>query len=122
MYAEDSFFTLTPLAQVGLAALSLSLAGLSVLFVRWLRRGRWIGLLASISVFWVFLWLSPQVYYTYYRAVIPGLPAQLVIRAPPGPGQVLRLMTFQDRVTLSEHSKGVLGWALIAAGLWRQRS
>ncbi|MEM8658818.1 MAG: hypothetical protein AAGF22_12060, partial [Pseudomonadota bacterium] len=55
---------------------------------------------------------SPQIYYEYYRLVLDGLPAQWVIRLP-DPAWLLRLVTFQDRATLSDHGKGLLFWLLV---------
>ena len=115
MYAQDSFFTLSPAGQAGLAAVSLGLAGLAVwgAFV-FARRQRWpLRLAVALIVFWNFLWLSPQIYYIYYWLIIEGLPLQWVLGAPPSPATILRLLTFGADATLSAHGQGVLGWALI---------
>lgn len=124
MYAQDSFFDLSALGQVGLACLSgvLSLATLWALHR--LARGRsiWVRLVCAVVAFWAFVWLSPQVYYMYYRLLIPDLPLQSVIKWPVGPWRLLELVTFQWRSNLSAHSQGVLGWALLAVAIFsRQR-
>jgi vacuolar-type H+-ATPase subunit I/STV1 len=114
-YDGDSFFTLSTAGQIGLAALSVALfAGALAVVWRWPRI--WMALL----VFWLFLWLSPQVYYLYYQMIFDDLPWQIVVKTPPGPGKIAQLLFFFDRPTLSAHSKGVLGWALIAMAVVRE--
>lgn len=121
MYAEDSFFTLSLAGRVGLVALSMALA--AVLFALAHLSFRFFDgvppvkrLLARLGVatglFWAFVWLSPQVYYLYYQAIFDGLPWQIVVGPPPGLGHVVGLLAFAEADTLSDHSKGVLGWAL----------
>ncbi|WP_179381229.1 hypothetical protein [Jannaschia marina] len=121
-YPDDSFHTLTGGEQIGLliVTLLLSAAGIA-LVVGIARRGRRIGLPAALLLFWAFVWLSPQVYYLYYQAIFDGLPWQIVVKHPPGPVDVVRLLTFRAEPTLSDHGKGLLGWALIGTALWRGR-
>ncbi len=119
MYEGDSFFTLTPAGRTGLAALSAALAA-TVLWMAW-RAGRawgsFVGIVAGLVVFWLFAWVSPQVYYTYYMAIIEGLPLQLVVRAPPGLRDIANLLSFTAKPSLADHSAGVLGWLSLGAGL-----
>ncbi len=61
-----------------------------------------------------FVWVSLQVYYTYYRLIFEGLPAQWVIGWPPSL-DILRLATFTGPAKLSTHSQRALFWLL--AGL-----
>ena len=123
MYAQDSFFTLTTGGQIGLALSSVNLSGLSVLITRRLAKDRPLLLqpLIGLICFFIFVWLSPQVYYTYYIYLLEGLPWQVVVQHPPGPGHLFNLLTFQDRANLSHHSQGVLGWILIVAACWHNR-
>ena len=125
MYDSDSFFTLSDTGQIGLAALSLVLAG-AMLFVTYrVTRGRRILLRLALAIvlFAAFEWLSPQVYYTYYRVIIPGLPLQWVIDLVPNPGTVPKLLTFTQSNDLSAHGRGVLGWAmLVVSGFTKGRS
>lgn len=122
IYAEDSFFTLDFWQRAGLLAVSLALAG----FVAWgayaafrVAEARLAPRLAmALGVFWGFAWLSPQVYYLYYQSVIPGLPWQMVIGWPPRPDEILRLIGFQAAPSLSDHSKGVMAWALLVWAAW----
>ena len=76
MYAEDSFHTLSLLGQIGLVALSLFLACLLVL-ASWrlaLRRRAAIRIALALCLLYLFVWLSPQVYYLYYLTLFDGLP------------------------------------------------
>ncbi|MEM7711776.1 MAG: hypothetical protein AAF264_13740, partial [Pseudomonadota bacterium] len=64
MYAGDSFFTLGPGGQAGLALLSLFLWALTLLAaLRPVLAARTLRLLRAITLLWAFVWLSPQVYY-----------------------------------------------------------
>lgn len=124
MYAQDSFFTLGPAGQIGLAMLTLVLTGLMLWLVRRLGRSlpRAARIALALALFWAFLWLSPQVYYLYYQTIIPGLPWQSVIKAPPGPADVMRIMTFQDATTLSAHGRALLGWGMLAVAVVAART
>ena len=123
MYAGDSFFTLTVWGQAGLLAVSglfaLAALGLTRVLVR--HRPLVTRVPVWAFVFLVFVWASPQGYYTYYRAIIPDLPAQWVIDGLPRPEMLLALLTFRGPATLSAHSLGALGWAMLVAALWPHR-
>ena len=118
-YAGDSFFTLTVGQQVGLACLSGLLAVAMLVLVRILTRGRRVltRLLVALGLFYLFVWLSPQVYYTYYRFIIDGLPAQIGVKSAPLPSEVIALLTFQSDASLSFHTQGILGWGMILLAL-----
>ncbi|MEL6997575.1 MAG: hypothetical protein AAFP68_04875 [Pseudomonadota bacterium] len=117
-YDGDSFFTLSSAGQAGLAVLSFCLAIGMIVLTGWLARGHRPILRIAIwlAAFTAFLALSPQVYYTYYRVIIPGLPLQWVV-AWPDPLEALRLLAFADRPTLSAHGRGILGWLMLIAAL-----
>ena len=129
MYAEDSFFTLSVAGRVGLVCLSSAMAIAMFWFARIAFRfvdgvpqvKRLLARLGiSTGLFWAFVWLSPQIYYLYYQAIFDGLPWQFVIGYPPGLGALVDLLAFAAAQTLSDHSKGALGWGLAihaAAGL-----
>lgn len=119
MYSQDSFFDLTPWGQVGLACISLTLFVLMVLLARRLLSPYvvWVRIVGAIVLFWLFVWLSPQVYYMYYRFIIPDLPLQWVIWPPRSPIEALQMLGFSYRANLSAHGQGLLGWAMIAAPL-----
>jgi len=123
-YAQDSFFTLGLGGRAGLLALSAVLMILSALLVWRLVSGlgRVWRVCVALGVFWAFLWLSPQIYYAYYWLIFEDLPVQLVLGAPPGPAEVLRLVSFTDRVSLAHHSQGVFAWLLVVLALMRRRA
>lgn len=121
MYEGDSFFTLGVAGQAGLAVLSAVMALALCLSAGVLaRRFRqlWRGVLVAPGLFWIFLWLSPQVYYGYYLLIFDGLPLQIVIGwLPPNATTVLDLILFRERETLSAHGKGALFWAMLATAI-----
>lgn len=90
----------------------------------WLiSRGRRLGLrlLIGLVLFVLFVWLSPQIYYQYYRLIIDGLPAQFVIGWPRGAAHIAELLLFQAEENLSAHGQGLLGWALLVTAGWRNQ-
>jgi len=121
MYSQDSFFDLSTWGQVGLACLSLTLFLLFLIFARSLRRTKSfvVRIIGALVLFWLFVWLSPQAYYLYYWLIFPDLPLQSVIKPPPNPLETLKLLVFQGRDNLSDHSKGVMSWAMIIAPFLR---
>ena len=129
MYANDSFHTLTLAGQIGLVALSLTFAA-TTLFTAWWMMAKALEktpgktkftfmarLAIAASFFYLFVWLSPQLYYTYYLLLFDDLPWQLVIKAPPAPRPLVDLLAFQGPTTLSAHTKGVLGWLLFVIAI-----
>ena len=123
MYQQDSFFDLSFWERVGLVCISVALAMLILLAARILLRERpvWLRILGALILFWLFVWVSPQVYYTYYRMIIPDLPLQWVIWPPASPVEALRMLIFSGPQNLSAHGQGLLGWALIAVPFLRRR-
>lgn len=119
MYRTDSILTLGPWEIVGVLLVSAAMALALLAGVRAAARGlgRAAALAAAALLFWLFVWLSPQAYYTYYRTIIDGLPRQSVIGPPPGPAALARLATFAGRADLSTHGKGALFWLLVAAAV-----
>lgn len=114
MYENDSFYTLSQGGQLGLLLLSAAL-GVALLWLGWRlmrsqRRG--VALVIAVALFVGFVWLSPQIYYTYYRQIFAGLPAQWVIGWPPILDAV-RFATFTGPANLSAHSQGLLFWLLV---------
>ncbi len=115
MYQNDSFFDLSFWERIGLVGISTTLAIVTLLLAWRLLRGGsvWLRVLGALALFWVFVWASPQVYYTYYRMIIPDLPLQWVIWPPASPAEAFRMLVFSGPQNLSAHSQGVLGWVLI---------
>lgn len=119
MYAGNSFYSLSAAGQGGLVVVSTLLALAAVACVLALFRvSKSLGLrmIAALSVFWVFLWLSPQIYYFYYQIILDDLPWQFVIGGPPNPTALIKLLLFSGPTTLADHAKGVLGWTLFILG------
>ncbi|MEM8631703.1 MAG: hypothetical protein AAGF74_10730 [Pseudomonadota bacterium] len=123
VYADDTFFHLTNFGRAGLAALSLAM-GFGLLRVQ-RAAGRHLHIalriLLALGLFYDFIWLSPQVYYTYFRLIMDGLPAQVVVGPPPNPLEVLQLMTFTAKHSIAVHTQGLLGWAMFAAAVLPKR-
>jgi hypothetical protein len=121
LYSNDSFFTLGLLEGAGLLVVTGLLVWGVLALARRVCRGPWWRRLAlAVTLFWLFLWLSPQVYYAYYQLIFSGLPIQLVIGWPPGAEAVLRHLTFSGPATLSAHGQGVLGWLMVVTALRRK--
>ena len=117
MYRQDSFFDLSPWGQFGLICISTALFLAMLLICRALLSNHHalfrVG--GALLLFWLFVWISPQVYYEYYRQLIPSLPRQWVIWPPEHPQTALSYLFFQGPQNLSAHSQGLLGWSMIAA-------
>lgn len=113
-YNPQNSFKEKPRVTLGLACLSAALFLLLLCATRsflW-TRSAWVRILGAFTIFWLFTWLSPQIYYQYYRMVIEDLPQQLVIGSPPSPYEALQLLLFQGPHSLSAHGRGLLGWSL----------
>ncbi|UWR22418.1 hypothetical protein [Sulfitobacter sp. S190] len=123
MYDGDSFYTLSLFGRLGLVALSAVLMLLITTAAVFLMRGRRGALRLAIAaaLFSGFVWLSPQVYYEYYRLILNGLPRQSVIGPPPPLDTLVGLISFTGPATLSAHALGVLFWGLVWLA-WRLRS
>ncbi len=134
MYNQDTFFQLSLLGQIGLTTLSLVLA-IAVFFLTFVifRKIRHyslgidliIRLGFAITFFWIFLWLSPQIYYLYFQLIIDNLPWQIVISTPLSPNDLSRFLLFQNTNSLAHHSRAALGWSMILYAiinaLWQTR-
>ncbi len=122
MYSEDSFYTLSTYGRLAVVAVSLGMfAALLVLgYVLAKARKGVVCIAIGMFLFWIFVWLSPQVYYTLYQFLFEGLPRQWVVGSPPMADELARLIIFSDRQTLSAHGQGVLFWALMLLS-WRLR-
>jgi len=120
MYEFDSFSTLSLMGQIGLLMLSTIMAALLCLIMIYLARRVpwWLSLLGAGVLLWMFLWLSPQIYYQYYRIIIEDLPQQLVIKLPPSLNELLAILFFQSATNLATHSAAILGWILVGIALY----
>ncbi len=124
MYADDSIHTLSTTQQIGLCFISLALLCMMVLLSLKLFKNKpvIVRIIIAIGLFYLFIWLSPQLYYAYYLLIFMDLPIQLVIKAPPGIGPLVKILTLQNSATLSNHSVAFLGWALISLALMKRRN
>ncbi len=124
MYADDSIHTLSTTQQIGLCFISLALLCMMVLLSLKLFKNKpvIVRIIIAIGLFYLFIWLSPQLYYAYYLLIFMDLPIQLVIKAPPGIGPLVKILTLQNSATLSNHSLAFLGWALISLALMKRRN
>ena len=120
------FGTLSLGARLGLLALStallLVLLWLGALKTRWLIqwRVRWpwaplLDLAAAATLAAAAITLGGQVFYEYYRLVIPGLPAQWVITGEPWWTVTDALPIWRDG-PLGRRISGAAFWAVILAG------
>ncbi|WP_108879706.1 hypothetical protein [Anderseniella sp. Alg231-50] len=124
MYEGDSFFTLTLIGRIGLVLLSAGLAALTAaVFIKTTCRLAWLLRLLLAPVYlWVFVWLSPQVFYLYYMALFDHLPPRNVAQMPPQPSQIIHLLGFSGKAALSHHATGLLGWGLIVLAWFGERA
>ena len=121
MYEGDSFFTLTLAGQAGLLLLSTLLMVLSIWLVWRLGKNRSLPtcIVLAAVVYFAFIWLAPQIYYTYYLFLFDSLPIQIVVQSPPDIKDLFDLMFFRENQNLSFHAQGALGWLLLGVGLVR---
>jgi hypothetical protein len=118
MYTEDSYFTLSNPGQFGLLVVSGTLAAIT-LFACWrmtIKRRLFTRLIMGLAVFYAFVWLAPQVYYTYYIFLL-GVPWQIIIQMPPSALSIVKLLSFSDVGNLSHHSRGLLGWLILITAM-----
>lgn len=119
LFANDTFFHLSAMERVGLVILSFVLAT-AIIAIFWKLTAHWKLILkvsTAIAFIWIFIWLSPQVYYLYYIQIIDGLPLQNVIQWPPTVIEVFQTITFSGKSNLSNHGKGLVFWAMIIIAL-----
>lgn len=123
-YEGDSFLTLTLIGQIGLTILSLTMGVILIELARrfskfdnWVLRVTW-----AFFLFYLFVWLSPQIYYFYYYLIFESIPFQNVIKYPPSLGAQFSLLMFSNGADLSAHSKGVLIWLMILSVFFRNNS
>ena len=124
MYDSDSFFSLTMAARIGLVFLSFGLAALTAAaFIKITCRLAWpLRLLLAPVFLWIFVWLSPQVFYLYYMALFDHLPLHNVVQSPPRPSQIMHLLSFAGKASLSQHAAGLFGWGLIVLAFLGERA
>lgn len=132
-YEGDSFFTLDAFGRSGVLAISttciLLFFGLIYLKTRWIMRRtpshlafRLLSVLldsfAGCLLFGVLYSASPQIYYTFYRIIIPSLPNQVVIKTFFDWDRLMLILSLDASETLSHHLAGVCLLAIIPFTFW----
>lgn len=120
MYENDSFLTLAMGERIGLVCVTLALSLFVIYAYRALSFKRSFAIRFSLAFvcLYLFVWLSPQVYYQYYLQIFDFLEFKNVIHSPPSPIKLLKLLTFTESYRLSHHGQGILGWILINMSIW----
>ena len=123
MYDGDTFFSLTMAGQAGLVLLCFGLAVFTAAaYIKITYRMAWpVRLLLAPVFLWIFVWLSPQAFYLYYMSLFDQLALQNVIQSPPRPSEIMHLLGFAGKATLSRHATGLLGWGLIVLAFLGER-
>lgn len=128
-YPGDSFWTLGIGGRSGVVAISFGgfaalFAGCAVLLRRvpvgpgWTCGAIAAGLLAYAIIYSV----SPQVFYSFYRLIFPGLPTQWVIDGMLDFARLSAAIDLRTAASLSDDLAGVGFWALIPFVLWHRVS
>ena len=116
MYENDSFLTLSIIERIGLLCVTLLLS-IALIWLFWkaiYRINVWLRPFLALVFLYLFIWLSPQIYYLYYLVIFDFLDFKNVIHPPFNPLTLFNLLTFSESGKLADHGKGVLGWILIA--------
>jgi len=127
-YKGDDAFTLGISQRIGLGLISFVM--IALLFVVFARISQKLAAVLSSTAprlgcdialrvlgFAALITCAPQIYYAYYRLIIPGLPAQWVIRWP-DMSTWATLLTFAPDGRLAEHLISATLWGLIVAAIW----
>lgn len=130
---SDSFFTLNQWQRIGLLIVSILLIKifflLSAIKTHWFVAGKdrvtlggrsacLLDIAATWGLFTVLYPLAAQVYYTYYRAIIPDLPNQWVVKMTRASSVVSDFSLAGPALTLNLYLGAMTIWAAIFAVLW----
>jgi len=114
-YGNDTFFHLSAWGGAGLIVLSAMLAaGVVAFYFRVhtkLKTGGKITLAFVLT--YLFVWLSPQIYYLYFATMTHDLPLQSIIGLPPSPTDIVWLVLFRQEPTLANHAQALLFWFML---------
>lgn len=132
-YPDDSLFTLEPAEIAGVVLISLTLITLffwllSLILVPLARAvaakpatragTAIVSLAGSLLLFGVSHTVSPQIYYTFYRWIIAGLPDQWVIKTWLDMERLAGAATLAPDGSLSAHLTGVTIWCVTIFVAW----
>lgn len=132
-YPQDGFFDLTLTGRAGVLAISTSC--IAIFFLLLAAKTRWIlartspnltarifSLIAdctiSLALFGFLFSLTPQLYYTLYQFVFPGLPNQIVIKSVFHLEKLHLIATLAEDDNLSHHLSGIVLLAVIPFTTW----
>jgi len=126
LYEGDSFHTLSAWSAFGLAVLSVILVlilwSLSWSLTRYLRGRKdnkpgvvvTLDMIFTVGTYWLLLSISPQIFYSYYQQIFPGLPVQWVVSGMLPLAEFLTLLQLSPDDSLASHSAGFAGLVLIS--------
>jgi len=132
-YPGDSLFTLDPAEIAGVVLISLTLITsffwlLSLILLPLARAvaarpvtrvaAAIVSLAGALLVFGMSHTVSPQIYYTFYRWIIPGLPDQWVIKTWLDTERLIGAAALAPGGTLSAHLTGVTIWCVAVFVVW----
>lgn len=130
-YPTDSYWTLRAGGRAAVAAISTvgiaaTFLGLSWKTSRILRRKRgstataWalIDIALGLLIFAVVFSVSPQVFYSLYRVIIPGLPQQWVIDGLLDQDRLKMIAVVAPGGSLADHLAGIALWATVPFTAW----
>ena len=123
MYGSDSFHALTLTQQIGLAALSAAVFALIIGLTRLIVTG-WpavVRMMLALVLLWLFMWVAPQLYHSFYALVLENVPQEWVVEGPPPLGRTLRVITFTGPADAFHHAMGALGLLMVLTALGRKR-
>lgn len=130
-YPGDSYWTLNWVGHTGVV--TISLVGIAMLFLALAAKTRLVlGLarggpgmirasldgLAGLLIFAVVFSVSPQVFYTFYQLIIPGLPSQLVVDTLIDTDRLTAIARLDPQGSLADHLAGITFWAILPFTLW----
>ena len=127
-FREDSLWTLAPREQAVVAGLAASLMllggwiafraarGMTAVRVGFRRRaGSLIGnLVLTLGCYFAVWFLSPQLFYIYYRLIFADLPLQWVIGASAQVDRFALALTLQPGSSLAATATGLYFWLLVS--------
>ncbi len=127
-YTDDSLWTLGWGGRIGVVAISV--IGLVGIFAALALKSRAFGrfspwmaipldILAGLLIYLGVLWLSPQVYYTFYQMIFTDLPVQIVIKSPVDPDRLHQILIPVKGGSLADHLASIGFWAVLPFTIWQ---
>lgn len=128
-YENDSYWTLQTGGRLGVALIST--LGLTGFFLFLSLKSKWMGRLPILArlpldvaigcgLYSVAYTVSPQIFYTFYQFIFPGLPNQIVIDQVLDFEKMWQVARFAAAPSLSDHLAGVAFWAIAPFTVWIQ--